>query len=84
MAPATASANGACTRAPQISSARGEETVRRCGVRGKVGHESTGERAHESLAGRGHVRLAQRPTNFPAAGGDERVARGKKKTPTQG
>jgi hypothetical protein len=37
-------------------------------VRGTVGNGSTGERAHESLAGRGHVQLAQRSTDFPAAG----------------
>jgi hypothetical protein len=42
--------------------------VRRCGVHGTVGHGSIGERAHESLVGRGHVRLAQRPTDFPAVG----------------
>jgi hypothetical protein len=37
-------------------------------VRGTVGNGSTAERAHESLAGRGHVQLAQRSTDFPAAG----------------
>jgi hypothetical protein len=34
----------------------------------RSGHGTRGERPHESLVGRGHVRLAQRPTDFPAAG----------------
>jgi hypothetical protein len=65
MAPATASANGACTRAPQISSARGEEMVRRCGVRGKVGHGDFGRGGWRS--GRGRSQPNQRDLRAESA-----------------